>query len=540
MRTDAVIAAAGADSPRSLPTDLLHRSVRNVRAASLVLGSLWLLGFFMNEVVFRLWFATPGASIPFPIGPGRAIGIAGFLITAIVLYLTHRLSPRRVLDLGLAHEVASCALIAMLTYVQPTGLGLHMSWIVVIILAYPVIAPATPKKTIAAGLVAACTGPLALWWAVLRGADLPHPPFVLIWYFLPGYVGALLAVLPTAIIRRLSNQVQSARDLGSYRLGRLIGTGGMGEVYHATHRLLARPAAIKLIRPDVLARRSADRQRTAIERFRREAQAASSLRSPHTIELYDFGISEDGVFYYVMELLDGVDLDALVERFGPVPPERAIHLLRQACDSLAEAHSRGLMHRDIKPSNIQTCRMGLALDFVKLLDFGLVKPMPQYAAGVPSLTAADAPGAPGTPGYMSPESVFNDPVPDHRSDIYSLGCVAYWLLTGNLVFEGSTTAKILTQHVESQPVAPSRRVASPIPAELDALVMACLAKQPRLRPASAAELSQRLAACPVAEPWTPERAKAWWEQHLPNEGGLHQTLEPGDFHVDLTAASPSA
>jgi len=242
-----------------------------------------------------------------------------------------------------------------------------------------------------------------------------------------------------------------------------------------------------------------------------------------------------------MELLEGIDLDALVERFGPLPPERVIHLLRQACESIGEAHARGLMHRDIKPSNIHTCRMGLTVDYVKLLDFGLVKPIPSEAAQADGLTASNGVGGPGTPGYMAPEAVFSDPEPDHRADIYALGCVAYWLLTGALVFDGSTPAKILVQHLETPPAPPSRRTDSPISPELDALVLACLAKRPDQRPASAVELSLRLAACPVRDPWTAERAQAWWDEHLPAANTeVPATVDSEPFHVDFVAASPSA
>jgi len=325
-------------------------------------------------------------------------------------------------------------------------------------------------------------------------------------------------------------------------LGALLGRGGMGEVYVAHHRMLARPAAIKLIRPEALEGRSPERVLVAVERFRREAEAAATLRSPHTIELYDFGVSDGGVFYYVMELLDGADLERLVERFGPVPPERAIHFLRQACDSLAEAHARGLIHRDIKPSNIQTCRMGLVVDFVKLLDVGLVKPSPGRDTDVLTLTTEDA-VTPGTPAFMAPEAVFGDPAPDHRADIYALGCVGYWLLTGGFVFEATTAARMLTQHLEAQPLPPSRRTELEIPPELDAIILDCLAKRPADRPGSTAELSRRLAACPVRGTWTDQRAHEWWDRHLPVGKPPDRTeaapVRPLGFSTGLLLGEPS-
>jgi serine/threonine-protein kinase len=536
MFRDAIADAAALQSPRSLPTDLVQRAARNVRIASLVILSFWLLGFFINEIVFPLWFREPGAAFPFPLWQGRIIGLAGVSLSLGLFLLARAVDERRLLDLGLAFQVATCALLGLLSFWKPEGVMLHGSWIAIIVLVYPSIAPNTLRKTLLAGIASASMSPLGIALAAVRGAEIPFVPFQLLWFFLPSYVAAVLAVLPAAIIRRLGRQVQSARELGSYRLGALIGSGGMGEVYHATHRLLARPAAIKLIRPAALEGRSTDRQRRALERFRREATAAAMLRSPHTIELYDFGISEDGVLYYVMELLEGVDLDRLVERFGPVPPERAIHLLVQACDSLAEAHAQGLMHRDIKPSNIQTCRMGMIVDFVKLLDFGLVKAQPGHPTTEIALTV---PGglAPGTPAFMAPESILNTTVPDHRADLYALGCVGYWLLTGSLVFDGATPARILTQHLEAEPVPVSRRSDAAIPRELDEILLACLAKQPEDRPASAAELAARLAACPVTEPWTAARARGWWDQHLPNGGRVPTTSESRGFHVDFTVGA---
>lgn len=540
LQGETIITAGERGRSGSLPTDFLRNSARNVRIATVGIGSLWLILWIVNDVVFPLWFQRPGfdpsAIRPAWPLPGRVIAAAGIAVALVAFLLARRLSERRVIDLGLAFEVATAFLIGLVEYWHPRTLLASVSPICVIILAYPAIAPATPTKTLIAGMVAASMGPVGLTLALMRGAEITSTPFEIFAAFLPNYLSAGLAVVPAAVIRRLGRQVQTARDLGSYRLGGLIGAGGMGEVYRATHRMLARPAAIKLMRPEVLERRSPDRARIAVERFRREAEAAANLRSPHTIELYDFGVSDRGVFYYVMELLDGVDLERLVEQFGPVPAERAIHLLRQACDSLAEAHSQGLMHRDIKPSNIHTCRMGLTVDFVKVLDFGLVKPQPGLDSDAPKLTATGA-NTPGTPAFMAPESVFGDPTPDHRADIYALGCVGYWLLTGQLVFEALSSARMLMLHAESSPEPPSHRTTVEVPPELDALILACLAKQPGERPGSAQELTERLAACQVREPWTDERAVAWWEQHLPLRDQLKQ-LEPSGQHVDFQAGAP--
>jgi serine/threonine-protein kinase len=309
----------------------------------------------------------------------------------------------------------------------------------------------------------------------------------------PNYLMLGVAVVISHVVTRLGQQVTREREMGSYRLGELLGRGGMGEVYRATHRMLARPAAIKLIRPEVLASGDGTMAQNAAARFRREAEAAARLRSPHTVELYDFGVTEDGTLYLVMEFLEGTNLELLVRSQGPLPAARVVHILLQVCESLEEAHSNGLVHRDIKPANIHLGRLGLHDDFVKVLDFGLVRSM----AGPSEESLADAAGmTPGTPAYMAPEMAHDQTV-DGRADLYSLGCVAYYLLTGHLVFEGDTPLQTILKHLQHPPVPPSQRTDQPIPAELEALVLACLEKQPDDRPRSAAELAERLTAVPV-------------------------------------------
>ncbi len=292
--------------------------------------------------------------------------------------------------------------------------------------------------------------------------------------------------------------------MGSYRLEELLGRGGMGEVWKASHRLLARPAAVKLIRIDP----GAD-SRELLRRFEREARATAALRSPHTVDVYDYGTTEDGTFYYVMELLEGYDLETLVNRFGRLPPGRAVYLLEQACHSLAEAHEGGLIHRDVKPANIYVCRYGIDADFVKLLDFGLVKNPVADARGSVTMTGVIA----GTPGYMSPEMGLGSPDVDWRTDIYALGCVAYWLVTGRRVFEEGPPMQVLMDHVQKTPVPPSQRVEGGLPAELDRVILACLEKDPNNRPQTARELAERLRAVSLDERWTEETARRWWLSH---------------------------
>jgi Serine/threonine protein kinase len=278
-----------------------------------------------------------------------------------------------------------------------------ISWVCVTIVLWPAIAPSSPRKTLLAAVAAATSIPIAIWYGLSIHPNPAINSFVLLWLILPGYVCSVLAVVPANVIRNLGKQVRKARELGSYQLEDLLGKGGMGEVYRARHRLLARPAAVKLISPAALRGSSADENRVVIERFRREAEAAATLRSPHTIELYDYGVAEDGTFYYVMEMLDGIDFHELVHRHGPLPGERVVHLLLQACDSLGEAHLAGLVHRDVKPSNMFACRMGLSVDFVKVLDFGLVKKDLDHSEHEMDLTTAGS--VSGTPAFMAPESV---------------------------------------------------------------------------------------------------------------------------------------
>jgi serine/threonine-protein kinase len=499
----------------SLPGDLLDQSCRRVGILGIVFAVLWAFGLAMTNVVGPLFLdELPVHAAAWPM-PGNVIAAIGVVLSLTLTVLAHRLHahPERLLDLSLGFLVATAFLLGIIQQWEPEPSPGRLTWIPVVILIYPAIAPNTPGKILFAGLLAASMDPLGLWLAALRGRPIGGDAVALTLSFLPNYLCAMVAVVPAHIIRTLGRQARRARELGSYRLGDLIGKGGMGAVYRAEHRLLARQAAIKVIRPEVLGGRGAEGQRVALARFRREAQTAAALRSPHTIELYDFGSTQDGAFYYVMELLDGIDLDTLVERFGPVPPERAVHLIRQACLSLAEAHAAGLVHRDIKPSNLVASRMGVQLDFIKVLDFGLVKGFDraeQTMLTQPHMTT-------GTPAFIAPELALGEPHVDGRADIYALGCVLYWLLTGQLVFPGDNPVKMLHQHVSELPVPPSRRSELAIPAELEALVMSCLAKQPEGRPVTVVELSERLDAVPLTTSWTEERIRRWWDTHLPTK-----------------------
>jgi serine/threonine-protein kinase len=336
-------------------------------------------------------------------------------------------------------------------------------------------------------------------------------------------IAVTLSTVTSRTIYGLRQQVKEASEIGQYTLEEKIGSGGMGEVWRARHRMLIRPAAVKLVsNPKVGGNPNRDPE-LRLRRFEREARATAGLKSPHTVQLYDFGMTEDGTLYYVMELLDGMDLDTLVDRFGPLPAERVIHLLLQICASLDDAHQNGLVHRDIKPANIVVSRVGSDWDFVKVLDFGLVK-LDGAQQSTESLRLTADNNVSGTPAFIAPEVVLGGQS-DHRVDIYAFGCVAYWLLTGKLVFEGPGTIKVMSDHVHTVPVSPSARCELPIPPELDALVLSCLEKDPLKRPASAASLRPRLHAITVATPWTGERAERWWSDHAPDKSSTRPVAD---------------
>jgi eukaryotic-like serine/threonine-protein kinase len=339
-------------------------------------------------------------------------------------------------------------------------------------------------------------------------------------YAWPGNIRELQTVLERAVLVARSATIEideelldDSRAVGSYRLMSQLGAGGMGEVWLAKHRLLARPAAVKLIRQESLPTVARER---LIARFQREAQVTARLASPHTVQLYDFGIDDSGDFYYVMELLQGLDLQNIVNRFGPQAPERVVRLLKQACRSLAEAHDHGLVHRDIKPANLFVAHLGNEFDYLKVLDFGIVKDRSALGLDDAELTLASSPNLlQGTPAFMAPEVFLGDRPVDGRTDLYSLACAGYMALTGQLVFPATTAAQMLMHHVQTPPAWPSEVAEVPIPRELEKALMQCLEKDPANRPASALELHARLAGIRIVDPWTDERARAWWMAHAP-------------------------
>jgi serine/threonine-protein kinase len=424
------------------------------------------------------------------------------------------------MSIGLAFEVVSSYGIAAAEFLDPPAIDLAghiqgLSWVAVWTLLFTVVVPTSPRRAVVAALGSVSAVPGVIGFVIASSATpfRPNPAQFFFWFVFPYLLVVVMAYVGARVVYALGAEVKRARDLGSYRLEEKLGQGGMGEVWRARHRLLARPAAIKLIRAEGSADAHREVTPATLRRFEREAQVIARLRSPHTVDLFDFGIADDGSFYYVMELLDGLDADALIRRWGPVPAARTVYLLQQVCHSLSEAESCGLVHRDIKPANIFVCRYGEDHDFVKVLDFGIVSAPGGPQSAEPALTRENA--IQGTPAFMAPEQALGGSDLDARADIYAVGCVAYWLLTGHLVFSGDTPMSLLLHHGQTPPTPPSTRTELPIPPALDDLVLACLAKDPAKRPQSARELSRRLAGVHVTDAWTEEQARNWWASHLP-------------------------
>ncbi len=361
-------------------------------------------------------------------------------------------------------------------------------------------------------VLAAVTGMALISLAMILVAGIVNPEVRAHWLFLLTWSAVMLSIgVATSTnasfqITALQREASVARRLGQYQLKQRLGAGGMGEVYLAEHRLLKRPCAVKLIHPESAG------DTAVLRRFEREVRATAQLTHPNTVEIYDYGHADDGTFYYVMEYLPGLDLDELVTRYGPVPPERAVHPLRQLCGALQEAHAAGLVHRDIKPGNVLVCRLGGLHDVAKLLDFGLVR---AAGAGNDDPTRLTAWGAVlGTPAYMAPEQARRAEAADARSDLYSLGAPGYFLLAGRPPFQGGTALEVMLAHVQES-VPPLTNT----PTDLAAVLLRCLAKAAADRFSDAGSLDEALAGCTCAGEWTETRARAWWHEYRPSSLG---------------------
>jgi len=467
-----------------------------------------------------------------------SLGVLFLSAGVIVVLRMGWLRKERVLDLGMFFQVAIAFCAAVFegaAYENPNAVVLGHSGIAVWMLLCGLLMPQAPlRSALAAGLCVAMW-PLGYWVDLKIFGYQPMPMArMLVWMLPLAIVGVWMYILNNRVLSSYVKQ-QRAEDIGSYVLDSMLGAGGMGEVWKAKHKMLARDAAIKLIRPEML-RLSTGRQEALLRRrFEREAQVTASLRSPHTVALYDFGHATDGSFYYVMELLDGIDLQTLVDKFGPLEPGRVVHILEQACKSLEEAHRAGLVHRDIKPRNIFLSKLGLEHDFTKILDFGLVK-SPRVEGQDESLMTVDG-MATGTPAYLSPEIALGAKDIDGRADLYSLGCVAYFLLTGHMVFEEASPTAFAIAHAQKLPTPLGQRSELPVSPELEAIVMQLLEKDPAKRIQNAQEVGRRLRALRDVPRWCPERAAQWWETNLPTSLAPEVGAVPEDSPL---AASPAA
>jgi eukaryotic-like serine/threonine-protein kinase len=361
------------------------------------------------------------------------------------------------------------------------------------LIARAILVPSDWRRTLWISALAAA-GPAATIFVVGAGPGGLLAELLPLWCV----VAVMAATWTSHVIYGLRRSAIEARKLGQYTLEDRIGEGGMGIVFRARHALLRRRTVVKLLPLEKAGAAN-------LARFEREVQLTSQLGSPNTVAVFDFGRTPAGVFYYAMEYLDGLDLEELVARAGPQPGSRVIHILTQVCSALAEAHDAGLVHRDIKPGNIMLCRHGGNVDVVKVLDFGLVKDL--TTTGDVALTQADA--FVGTPLYLSPEAITEPARVDARSDLYSVGSVGYFLLTGHPVFAGRTIAELCAQHLYQEPPPMSRRVAG-VPADLEALLRSCLDKAPDQRPRDARALQRSLLGCAEAGRWSEADARGWW------------------------------
>lgn len=490
---------------RSLPLEMKRAAVAGLGISALVFA------FVVASYVVLLGVMAQGDRTAIPALSGYLHKLLPLLLLNLALFGVSRVrsaDPDMVVRLGLVHFALVAFLLGLFRHSHPWPAGeavRQWSPVAMWILLFGALVPIRPGAVLGWSLFAALLDPFAL--LTTKGRMSPPSPAEGILLIVSPFLAALLAYVTSSVIYRLNERIATAREFGSYKLVEKLGQGGMAEVWRANHHMLARPAAIKLIRKGVLELYGDKESARLVRLFEKEVQATAALRSPHTIQVYDFGIARDGTFYYVMELLDGFDMQTLVERFGRQPPDRVVHLLTQVCHSLHEAHREHLVHRDLKPGNIYVCRYGADLDFAKVLDFGLVLDRRPTVEEIDHHS-----GRIGTPSIMAPEQIrFGAPV-DERTDIYALGCVAYWLLTGLRVFEAETRNDMLVMHAHQRPVPPSRRARIDIPQRLEDLVMKCLDKNPNHRPASARELSRLLGELELSPAWTRESMESWWNR----------------------------
>jgi hypothetical protein len=495
-----------------------------------------LCGFFMGLIflVFRIATALAAGRLTLvhPSFLFHLLGMGSFLsIWLLARRGQHGLVAIRVLEYAAAF--LSTAFYVVMGSLLP--LAYRPDYVLILCLTFILVTrsalvPSTSRRT---GVIAGIIGVILVvgcYWAC-AGADLSSfPPEFRrelaaktcairsgAWWLLT----TTLAMMTSHVIYGLQREVHRARRLGQYTLEEKLGEGGMGVVYRASHAMLRRPTAVKLLAPEKAGA-------VTIARFEREVRMTARLTHPNTVTIYDYGRTPEGIFYYAMELLDGATLDHLVETCGALAPGRVVHIGRQVASALCEAHVMGLVHRDIKPANVIVCERGGVADVVKVVDFGLVKDIETSDA---SLTHAGT--VSGTPLYLAPEAIHSPTSVDARADLYALGALLYYLLAGEHVFRGQSTMEVCAHHLHSAPVPITERCGSAISPALSDLVMGCLAKEPSRRPQSAEVVLEKLDECQESSAWTDREARAWWAAHVETLRDKRGTATAGSGHSTL-------
>jgi serine/threonine-protein kinase len=462
-----LLTAAGVQPPEEVSEDHIHRAVLLHAATLVVQLSAWLV-----------------CSRGKPLGPHALRGVdAGSIVLSCFGFALQSVStsPPHVEPMGPFPRVTLLLILTNVLIARAVFVPSPAAWTtaVSVAAALPVVASAS--------FAPAAAGAPASGWVVA------------LWAGLWAVCAIVVATLASRVIYGLREEVREARRLGQYTLEEKLGEGGMGIVYRASHAMLRRPTAVKLLPPEKAGH-------AALERFEREVQLTARLSHPNTVAVFDYGRTPDGIFYYAMEYLDGTNLEALVRADGPQPPARVVHVLRQVAAALVEAHGIGLVHRDVKPENIILCERGGVPDVAKVVDFGLVKDLERGGA---ALSRADV--VQGTPLYLSPEAITAPDRVGPSGDLYALGAVGYYLVTGQHVFSGATLVEVCSHHLHTRPEPPSARLGRPVPAALAEILLACLEKDPAKRPPSALALREVLREVPGVRPWGEEEARAWWD-----------------------------